>query len=89
MAKSKAVLAMEVLMAEREAECVAKLEAMQLRLDKAVEIFKAQKAEIAILKAQKPGAKTPVITYYVDNEGVQWKKVRIGNDATATPVVAE
>ena len=87
MAKSKALIASEARVAELEAR-VAELEA---RLENAKGFFRAQREEIAALKAgaaiavaQRSAAKpVPVVTRWTDNQGRVWEKTRIGAKASS------
>lgn len=87
MAKSKALIAAEARIAELEAR-VAELEA---RLENAKGFFRAQREEIAALKAgaaiavaQRSAAKpVPVVTRWTDNQGRVWEKTRIGAKASS------
>ena len=87
MAKSKALIAAEARIAELEAR-MAELEA---RLENAKGFFRAQREEIATLKAgaaiaaaQRSAAKpVPVVTRWTDNQGRVWEKTRIGAKASS------
>ena len=87
MAKSKALIAAEARIAQLEAR-VAELEA---RLENAKVFFRAQREEIATLKAgaviavaQRSAAKpVPVVTRWTDNQGRVWEKTRIGAKASS------
>ena len=86
MAKSKALIASEARVAELEAR-VAELEA---RLENAKGFFRAQREEIAALKAgaaiavaQRSASVQPVVTRWTDNQGRVWEKTRIGAKASS------
>ena len=87
MAKSKALVAAEARIAQLEAR-VAELET---RLENAKGFFRAQREEIATLKAgaaiavaKRSAAKpVPVVTRWTDNQGRVWEKTRIGAKASS------
>ena len=96
MAKSKALIAAETRIAELEAR-LAELEAaearvaeLEARLENAKGYFRAQREEIATLKAgaaiavaQRSAVKpVPVVTRWTDNQGRVWEKTRIGAKAS-------
>jgi uncharacterized coiled-coil protein SlyX len=94
MAKSKALIAAEARIAELEAALAAAntaLDAANARIDNAKVFFRAQREEIASLKAgaaiavaQRSAAKpVPVVTRWTDNQGRVWEKTRIGAKASS------
>ena len=92
MAKSKVLIAAEARIAELEAR-VAELEA---RLENAKGFFRAQREEIASLKAgaaiavaQRSAAKpVPVVARWTDLQGRVWEKTRVGAKASSRIVWA-
>ena len=93
MAKSKALIAAEARIAELEAALAAAntaLDAANARIDNAKVFFRAQREEIAALKAgaaiavaQRSAAKPAVVTRWTDNQGRVWEKTRIGAKASS------
>lgn len=106
MAKSKALIAAEARIAELEAALAAAntaldaantaLDAANARIDNAKVFFRAQREEIAALKAgaaiavaKSSAAKpVPVVTRWTDNQGRVWEKTRVGAKASSRIVLA-
>ena len=99
MAKSKALIAAEARIAELEAALAAAntaLDAANARIDNAKVFFRAQREEIATLKAgaaiavaQRSAAKSvPVVTRWTDLQGRVWEKTRVGAKASSRIVWA-
>lgn len=105
MAKSKALIAAEVRIAELEAALAAAntaldaantaLDAANARIDNAKVFFRAQREEIAALKAgaaiavaKSSAAKPAVVTRWTDNQGRVWEKTRVGAKASSRIVWA-
>ena len=99
MAKSKALIAAEARIAELEAALAAAntaLDAANARIDNAKVFFRAQREEIATLKAgaaiavaQRSAAKpVPVVTRWTDLQGRVWEKTRVGAKASSQIVWA-
>ena len=78
MSKSKALIAAE-----------AKIAALEARIAVATEVYRNQKARIAVLEAAlntrgaKPAVVEPKVTHYTDRAGRVWEKTRVGNQATS------